>query len=260
MDPGFRSPLIDFFRRGEVARDVRLLAAQGAMAPRAHEQLALLILLSDDPDQEIAVTARATLDQLPIDALKAFLARSDVPDEMRRFFEQRGIVAEGDAPATEADEPLLDLLTELPQAPVDDADGSGEGQGKLLSTLPIVEKMKIAMKGTREQRSQLIRDPNRMVSAAVLSSPKLTDAEVESFTKMGNVSEDVLRVIALNRQWLKNYGVLLGLTRNPKTPPALSMQFIHRLNERDVKALAVDRNVPEGLRLAAKKIIVKNLK
>ena len=27
MDPGFRSPLIDFFRRGEVARDVRLLAA-----------------------------------------------------------------------------------------------------------------------------------------------------------------------------------------------------------------------------------------
>ena len=53
MDPGFRSPLIDFFRRGEVARDVRLLAAQGALAPRAQEQLALLVLLSDDPDPEI---------------------------------------------------------------------------------------------------------------------------------------------------------------------------------------------------------------
>ena len=53
MDPGFRSPLIDFFRRGEVARDVRLLAAQGALAPRAQEQIALLVLLSDDPDPEI---------------------------------------------------------------------------------------------------------------------------------------------------------------------------------------------------------------
>ena len=57
MDPGLRSPLIDFFRRGEVARDVKLLAAQGAFAPRAHEQLALLVLLADDADPEIAAAA-----------------------------------------------------------------------------------------------------------------------------------------------------------------------------------------------------------
>ena len=86
MDPGFRSPLIDFFRRGEVARDVRLMAAQGALAPRAHEQLALLVLLADDPDPEIARATAATLAALPEDPLRAFLARSDVPDEMRKFF------------------------------------------------------------------------------------------------------------------------------------------------------------------------------
>ena len=45
MDTGFRTPLLDFFRRGDVARDVRLLAAQGALAARAHEQLGLLVLL-----------------------------------------------------------------------------------------------------------------------------------------------------------------------------------------------------------------------
>jgi hypothetical protein len=116
------------------------------------------------------------------------------------------------------------------------------------------------MKGTREQRAQLIRDSNKLVAAAVLSSPKLTDSEIESFTKMGNVAEDILRVIGTNRSWLKNYGVALGLTRNPKTPPALSMQLLHRLNERDVKMLAIDRNVPEALRLAARKIVVKGLK
>jgi hypothetical protein len=58
MDPGLRTPLIDFFRRGEVARDIRLLAARGAMAPRALEQLALLVLLADDQDAEIAEAAR----------------------------------------------------------------------------------------------------------------------------------------------------------------------------------------------------------
>jgi hypothetical protein len=94
----------------------------------------------------------------------------------------------------------------------------------------------------------------------VLSSPKLTEAEVEAFTKMGNVSEDVLRVIGMNRTWLKNYGVVLGLVRNPKTPPAISMHLLHRVSERDVKMLVVDRNVPEVLRLAARKIAVKGLK
>ena len=79
MDPGFRSPLVDFFRRGDVARDVRLTAAQGALAPRAHEQLALLLILSDDPEPAIAASAHATLDALPLEPLRAFIARTDVP-------------------------------------------------------------------------------------------------------------------------------------------------------------------------------------
>ena len=71
----------------------------------------------------------------------------------------------------------------------------GKQESKLLAGLPIKKKIKLASKGTREQRAQLIRDPNKLVAAAVLSSPKLTDAEVESFAKMANVTEEVLRVI-----------------------------------------------------------------
>lgn len=255
MDPGFRSPLIDVFRRGEAAADVRLLAAQGALAPRAHEQIALLVLLSDDGDAEIARTANATIAGLPVDALRAFLARHDVPAEIRRFFSQRG-VEPGAAPAASADAPLVDTGAE----PAPEPAPADKEQPQVLSSLPIVERMKLAMKGTREQRAQLIRDSNRMVATAVLSSPKLTDSEVEAFTKMGNVSEDVLRTIGMNRGWLKNYGVILGLVKNPKTPPAVSMQLLNRLNEKDVKMLAVDRNVPEALRLIARKLMVKALR
>jgi hypothetical protein len=252
MDPGYRSPLIDFFRRGEVAKDVRLLAAQGVLAPRAHEQLALLVLLSDDPDAEIAAHANATLGALPPEALRAFIARSDVPKEIVQFFAARGIEPAA-AAATSADEPLLDMLAENTAEQPEEK----SADPKILSGLPIMEKMKLAMKGTREQRAQLIRDSNRIVATAVLASPKLTDAEVEAFTKMGNVSEEVLRIIGTNRSWLKNYGVTLGLAKNPKTPTAISMQMLHRLVERDVKMLTTDRNVPEVLRLAAKKLVVK---
>jgi ABC-type lipopolysaccharide export system ATPase subunit len=98
------------------------------------------------------------------------------------------------------------------------------------------------------------------VAAAVLSSPKLTDSEVEAFAKMANVTEEVLRAIAMNRSWMKNYGVVSGLTRNPKTPPGISMQLVARLNERDLKMLTTDRNVPEAVRLAARKFLKKGPK
>ena len=256
MDPGLRTPLIDFFRRGEVAADVRLMAAQGALAPRAQEQLALLVLLSDDPDPEIARATHATLDALPVEAVRNFLARADVPDEMRQFFAARGIEpAPGLIDPIDlalADEPLLDALAELPEEP-----GPADPEHKSLSSLSVLERMKLAMKGSREQRAVLVRDSNKLVAAAVLSSPKVNEAEIEAFTKMGNVSEDVLRVIGQNRSWTKNYGVILGLCKHPKTPPAIAMSFVQRLNEKDLKALTTDRNAKEGLRILAKKMISK---
>jgi hypothetical protein len=254
MDPGFRSPLIDFFRRGEVARDVRLLAAQGAMAPRAQEQLALLVLLSDDPDPEIRRATAATLDALPLEPLRAFLTRPDVPNEMRAFFAAMGIEAPAEAPpsAMSFEEPLLDTLSELPPDP-----GPADPEHKMLSTLSVLDRMKLAMKGTREQRATLIRDSNKLVAAAVLSSPKVNEAEIEAFTKMGNVSEDVMRIIGQNRAWTKNYGIILGLCKHPKTPPAIAMSFVQRLNEKDLKMITTDRNAKEGLRLLAKKMLTK---
>lgn len=255
MDPGVKSPLIDFFRRGEVARDVRILAAQGAMAPRAIEQLALLVLLSDDGDPEVRRTANMTIDALPVDALRAFLGHPDTPREMRECFAIRGIEPEGGAAAPiDLDSPLLDTLSDVPDVP---QEGDADAERKALSSLPVLDRIKLAMKGTREQRAALVRDSNKLVAAAVLSSPKLTDAEVEQFTKMGNVSEDVLRVIGHNRAWLKNYGVMLGLCKHPKTPPAISMQLIARLTEKDQKMLMIDRNIPEGLRVLARKMATK---
>ena len=251
MDPGLRTPLVDFFRRGEVARDVRLLAAQGAFAPRALDQLALLLILKDDADPEIAGAAASTIERLPRPALEAFIGRPDVPSEMRQYFTERGVIAGG--VVEDADAPLIDTAESepLPEAPPEEAPETADV--KVLSALSIMQRMKLATRGTREQRAVLVRDPNRLVSASVLSSPKLTESEVEQFAKMANVAEDVLRVIGTNRAWTKNYGVIAGLVRNPKTPVAISMHLLQRINDKDVKLLALDRNIPEPLRIAARK-------
>jgi hypothetical protein len=266
MDPGYRSPLVDLFLKREAARDVRLLAARGLLPRPAQEQVALLIVLVDDRDPEIAAHARATMNRLPREALADFLSRDDVPAELRASLDARGVEPGAEAPRSEAsDQPgpgseedaVVAAVSDTDADEAEQAEEKEEEASRLVSTLPIAERLKLATKGTREQRSQLIRDSNRIVATAVLASPKLTESEVEAFAKMGNVSEDVLRIIGTNRGWLKNYGIVLAVTKNPKTPPAISMQLMHRLTEKDIKMLTTDRNVPEALRLSARRVLTK---
>jgi hypothetical protein len=252
MDLGLKSPLIDSFRRGDVARDVRLLAAQGALAPRAHEQLALLVLLSSDPDPEIAAAANATLDIIPKPALSAFLARTDVSSDMREFFDTRG-VRPGDVPSEDVDKPIVDTDTGPEIADNEDDEKSAMQR---LSEMNVPQKMARATKGTREERAILIRDPNKLIAVAVLSSPKLTDSEVEAIAKMSSVSDEILRIISFNRNWMKSYAVVSALARNPKTPLPISMNLLSRLSEKDLRTLSTNRNVPEVLRTTARKKIV----
>jgi hypothetical protein len=252
------TPLLDFFKKGEVSRDVRLLAAAGALAPRAHEQLAILILLLDDQDREIRDTANETIDRIPVEALKAFLARSDVAIGIREFFADRGVFP-AEIPAITDDDALLDAEPDFANDIGDAAPDSEEARLSVsmqIARMGFSERLKAAVKGTREMRALLIRDPNKMIAAAVLSSPKLTEQEVESFARMATISDEILRIIATTRAWTKNYQVVVGLTRNPKTPLAMSLNLMARLNDKDMQALSIDRNVPEPLRVAARRKLV----
>lgn len=252
MDVGFRSPLLEFFKRGEVAKDVRLLAARGVLAPRAQEQVALLAMLTEDGDSEVRAAAEATLAAIPSDTLATFLGKADVTEGLREFFRGRGI--EPIMGAVTGDEPLVDIEPEIEQAGEEaEDDAARQSASQRLGLLGVGDKMKAAMKGSKEERAVLIRDSNKLVSVAVLSSPKLSESEVESFAKMANLSEEVLRIIGMNRAWVKNYGVIAALTRNPKTPLGVSLNFVQRLNDKDLKMIAMDRNLQEPLKLAVRK-------
>ena len=259
MDSGLKTPLLDLFRRGDVAKDIRLQAAQGAMAPRAHEQVGLLMMLVNDQDPEVAAAAEATLAAISRESLAAFLARSDASPEMLEFFTARGIQP-AEVPLIEVDKPLVDLGGELPDPPLDvEAPPEGrERQSTLqkIASLTVAQRMALAMKGTREERAILIRDPNKIVGVAVLSSPKINEAEVESIAKMTSLSEELLRMIAFSRAWTKNYGVIHALVKNPKTPLAVSINFLSRLTEKDVRAISTNRNVADALRIMARKKVV----
>lgn len=128
-----------------------------------------------------------------------------------------------------------------------------------LYRLNTADKVITALKGSREERALLVRDPNRIVASAVLGSPRLTDAEVEAFAGMRNISDQVLRQIGNHKEWTKRYGVVSSLVRNPRTPLGVSLGMVSRLNPRDLKGLSVDRNVPEVIRKQAQKFVRSTL-
>jgi hypothetical protein len=342
------NPLVEQFRQGRVPRDLRLMAAQGALPLGPVDLADLLEFLLHDVDEEIRESASASLLAVPTDEMRplardrtslpgllswilthreerelqeAVLQNTTLPDEaiearastlpeelaelvvinqvrllrrtsllealeqnqdlskdqrrrlreLRESFhigEQPTEPAAAAAPATAPAPPQAEEAEEEPPPPASDAEavarylGAEEQQDKekvsavqRLYRQNTAQKMISALKGTREDRAILVRDPNRLVSSAVLGSPKLTDVEIESFAGMKSLSDEVLRRIGNHKEWTKRYGVISNLVKNPRTPLGISIGLVSRLNPRDIKGLAVDRNVPEVIRKQAQKFL-----
>ena len=124
-----------------------------------------------------------------------------------------------------------------------------------ISRLSAAEKITLALKGNQEERLLLIRDSNKLVARAVLQSPKLTDAEIEAYASMKSVTEEVLRLITMNRAFMKSYAVVRALVNNPRAPIDITLPLLNRLNARDLKGLMLNKNVAEVVRGMATKMV-----
>ncbi len=126
-----------------------------------------------------------------------------------------------------------------------------------ISMLNIGQKIKLAILGNREARTILVKDPNRIVSKAVLKNPRLTDSEVVLISQSKIVNEEILREVAESRKWARLYQVKLALVNNPKTPPHMSINLIRQLREFDLRNLRWNRNLPGVISNAVKQIMLE---
>jgi hypothetical protein len=123
-----------------------------------------------------------------------------------------------------------------------------------LAKMSVAQRVQFAIKGGSEARRTLIRDSNKVVQRAVLQSPRLTEQEVEGFASMTSLTDEILRLIATNRNFRKNYTVVRNLINNPKTPLDTSLHLLPIINAIDLKRLCTNKNVPETLRTTAIKL------
>jgi len=128
-----------------------------------------------------------------------------------------------------------------------------------ISKLGITGRIQLAMKGSKEERSILIRDGTKIVSLAVLESPKITDGEVEKFASQKNVLEAVLRGITMKRRFIKQYAILRNLTFNPRTPIDVSLGLIKHLLTADLRNLSGNKEVSDTVRKIATRMFRQKL-
>jgi len=111
--------------------------------------------------------------------------------------------------------------------------------------------------GNKEARGLLVRDRNKIVAMAAVTSPKITDNELFSIAQSRNVCDEVYRVIAMSRDWTRNYQVKQALASNPKCPQAMAMKFVNYLQDKDLRTLMRSRDVPRVISTHARRILTK---
>ena len=139
-----------------------------------------------------------------------------------------------------------------------------EAEIKKLSITQQIMRMGVAKKiewankkGNKEVRTLLLRDPNKLVQLAVIQSPRITEGEIAKVAQSRTSPNEVLQYVYNNRQLMKNYSIKMNIISNPKVPVGVSMRFLSGLRMAEVKALAKNKNVPQGLASAAKKLLEK---
>jgi len=220
------------------------------------------------PLQDIIITNQVRLLEAPLIVERLFEnprlsaeIRRRADEFLEEFFlkkerEKDEAAAAAAAAAPSAPEP------EAPAAPeVEEERELSEDEKKSLfarvSVMSVVQRIRLAYRGNKEERMFLVQDRNRLVSAAVLKSPKTREADAETIANMKSVSEDVLRTIAFRRDWMRHYGILRALVRNPRSPIDVTLGLVIKLNAKDMKLLSSDRNVPEAVRASARREVAR---
>jgi len=168
---------------------------------------------------------------------------------------------------TEAEAAVLELLGEdmgdiakILAAEGGDAIEDEQLEGSLYAAvqrMTVMQKIKLSRLGGKEARALLIKDRNRIVSASVLGSPKLTEMEVVGFAQSRSIGDELLRIISNNREWTKNYQIKLALSSNPKTPTPQAIKFLNYLQDKDLRSLMKSKDVPSNVSTHARRILTK---
>jgi hypothetical protein len=262
-------------------------SAAGETATHATSEVPATETTASDAEEVLVSLPELTRPEEPTEVLdeqiSSFLAEhaAEIEAEKDKPFQPLGGIADelsveaspppdGDAPVLATDNPPKEQPEAAPVTPpahptVKHSYKPHEGETKRgsalqkISKLDIKGRIQLAMKGTKEERSILIRDGTKIVALAVLESPKITDGEVETFASQKNVLEAVLRTIPMKRRYAKHYPIIRNLVFNPRTPMDVALGLMKNMLVADLRNLSSNKQVSETVRKLALKMFKQKM-
>ncbi|APG26576.1 hypothetical protein A7E78_01085 [Syntrophotalea acetylenivorans] len=227
------------------------------VARQRHDDASVLVLLLDNSGLArqtlLSVASRCSVDVLSF--LVDRHARSHV-EGLREAIEANP-AAEGhwlarfDELSAQTDEPVDDDEDDWDE----EIEEEGQSVYQQIMNMGVAEKVKAALTGDKEWRKLLIRESNKLVSAAVLKNPRISDGEVLAVVNNKSSNEELIRIVTMNREWMKNYAIKQALVVHPRTPPALALRFMNILSERDLKTLSKSRDISQVIANSARRML-----
>jgi len=246
------------------------------------EAIIILAGRAEPPVQEVIVINQARILRAP-QILDALLGNPRLSQDVRRralevreeFFDKKARLAllaeesleEAEAIEAMALDAIRDLLEQAEAERAADAvtpppdlttteqeDPAKKSAWAAIATMTTAQKVQLAYKGNKSVRSILVRERSKIVAAAAMRNPRMTESEVEQISGMRSVEEEVLRIIGMRRDWTAKYNIAAALIRNPKAPLGVVLPLINRLTLRDLKSLKDDKGVSEAVRVNCKKM------
>ena len=261
--PGLHPRLLDLLARVRTA-DMALMATVIAH-PAVSD--ATLLLLARRGGRDLLACLAAQCPRLDAETLAALLANPQLDQTIRESLGRPAAIGEDADGEDEVFPPAVEGnpadMEEVPDeriaALLREAEARGVSKYQLALELKVAEKIKLAMTGDKEWRKILVKDPNKLVHGAVLRNGRVTEGEVLMVAKNRTSSDELVRLILLNRDWLKHYEIRKALVSHPKTPLAKALRFVSELSQRDLKDLARSRNVANVIAVAARKELARKM-
>lgn len=203
------------------------------------------------------------------DLCAALLRNPHLSDE-----ERISLSASGSVPAMEIDPPLTELDVDEERCEADSDNMTEDEQEEdfpppdeenfskyqLAIDMGVSEKIKMALTGDKEWRSIFLKDSNKLVNTAVLKNPRITDGEVLSVCKNKTSSEELIRIVLMNKEWMKLNIIRTALVSHPKTPPPQALRFMSSLSDKELKELSKSKSVSQVVVTAARRAMAEKAK
>ena len=208
-------------------------------------------------DRLIELAVRNKLELTGIPAFKE--AASAIAEELvveatkeRNFDDEQFVKADEIARKTDFDPKAEDTHIVDPETGEEIVVGKVKPLYAQLADMSISKKIRRAQVGTSAERMILVRDNDRRVATAAIKNPSVQESEIARISASRSVSEDVLRIIATDREWTRSHQVKINLVSNPRCPFAFAAKLIPHLREHELKTLARSKSVAGAVVQAAK--------